>query len=211
MEDAIVDAFRFTAMVLHSMMWTTGTPIDIVRDLLAAAIQGSQKTDDKRGIERMWRAYDEIGSWIEGMRRGKCAGLDLKPREHLPTEFYVVAWTHYVILAFCIAFPLLFSREQGFDLLFLAFIFIVVIHWFYFCGECIFSYFEKKLFYEKYKIGSMTNLHWFNDTLPWQVTLVLILTCVLGINASIATVIMRNVSIDYSLTATSASVVLKFR
>ena len=146
--DAIIDAFRFVGMAVRAMIFSTGTPMDFLRDLLVALIEGSERTSRSRGFTRIWGAYDKVGEWIEGMRGGKSSGLCLQPRKEPPVAFHVVAWMHYTILAFCIAYPILFSKDSGWDALYLAFVVIVVTHWFVFWGECIFLYFEKKLFYE---------------------------------------------------------------
>ena len=207
--DAFIDAIRFCGMAVRSLMITTGTPMDFVRELLNAIIIGSQKSCDSRGVNRMWGAYDEVGRWIEGMRRGKSVGLSLEPRDRPPIAFHIVAWTHYMILAFCIAYPLLFCKDDGWDAAYMSFIVFVIAHWFVFYGECMFLYFEKRLFYKTYEMGSMPNLFWFGDMLPWQISLAIILMSVLGINSSIATVFLRNVS--FHLVVDSSSVTAAFR
>lgn len=197
--DVTIDAVRYVGMAIRAMMLDTGTPMDFVRDMLIALIEGSAGTSQKRGVARLWGAYDKVGEWIEGMRGGKSSGLNLQPRKDPPIAFHVVAWIHYTILAFCIAYPIIFSKDAGWDCIFLIYIAIVVMHWFIFCGECIFLYFEKKLFYEQYEMGWMPNLYWFSDSLPWQLSLAIVLTSVLGINSSVMTVLLRNVSFAVSL------------
>ena len=202
--DAIIDAVRFIGMAARTMILCTGTPMDFMRDLLVALIEGSERTSSCRGLARVRGAYDKVGEWINGMRGGRSAGLSLQPRKDVPIAFHMVAWIHYTIVAFCIAYPILFSRESGWDFVYLAFILMIVMHWFVFWGECIFLYFEKKLFYEKYEMGSMPKLYWYGDVFPWQLCLAIMMTSILGINSSILMVVLRNITLKFSITLSLA-------
>ena len=211
MVDAAIDALRYVSMAVRSVIPQTGTPLDIVRDLMSATIRGSELTEHHKGVDRIWGAYDAVGEWVEQMRRGEW-GARLTPRENTPIAFHVVSWFHFALVVFCVAFPLLFSRDRDLDLVYLSFVTLVVAHWFLLCGECVLSYLEKKLFFETYDLGSVRelHLHWFAEALSWQFYVVFLLSSLLGIYSAVTAVVLRNFSLDLSATASSVTATLRY-
>ena len=67
----------------------------------------------------------------------------------------VIQIFHTILTLFTAIFPHLY---QKYDLYYVVYIFLVHLHWYIFKGECISTYFEKKLLDPSYKMGE--NLNW---------------------------------------------------
>lgn len=57
----------------------------------------------------------------------------------------------HLIIIFCVTLTPLLTNK--YDMLYLIILFLIILHWNIFKGECILSYYEKKYLYPNYKMG----------------------------------------------------------
>jgi len=69
---------------------------------------------------------------------------------HNQTLSLVMQLIHTIFVTSLIIFPLITSK---YDLQYAILILLMTLHWVLCCGECIISYFEKKLLNDKYQMG----------------------------------------------------------
>ena len=74
---------------------------------------------------------------------------------------WFIRWFHFYFLFFVCFYPLLFPKK--YDLFYLFIILLLLIHWATFRGECILSYFEKKILNPEYKLGDDRTNHPYID------------------------------------------------
>ena len=60
---------------------------------------------------------------------------------------------HIIIVAVPLLLRFIYYNVRKYDIYLLLFIFVIRFHWFFLNGECIISYFEKKIMMPSYKIG----------------------------------------------------------
>jgi hypothetical protein len=80
---------------------------------------------------------------------------------HIIPFLWILRWFHFYFIFFACFYPFIFSNS--YDLFYLIIILLLVIHWNTFKGECILSYFEKKILDPSYKLGSDTTYHPYTD------------------------------------------------
>lgn len=82
-------------------------------------------------------------------------------RAAVPALFYGVVALHAACVVALLAYPFLADRDRdGWFLLLLA---AVALHWLAFRGECVLSWAEKALYYERYRLGEAPLHCWFMD------------------------------------------------
>ena len=65
---------------------------------------------------------------------------------------YVITWLHVAMIIFVSFYVFLFKKNK-LDYVYLAYIYLVILHWTFFNGECCVSYIYKRLRYDNYKAG----------------------------------------------------------
>jgi len=65
---------------------------------------------------------------------------------------HLIAWFHILIVIFISFYAFLFKKNR-YDYVYLAFVYVMVLHWTFLNGECWISYLYKKLKYKNYMSG----------------------------------------------------------
>lgn len=65
---------------------------------------------------------------------------------------YLITWLHIAVVIF-VSFYVFLFKKNFFDYVYLSYIYLVILHWTFFNGECFVSYLYKKLKYKNYKAG----------------------------------------------------------
>ena len=85
---------------------------------------------------------------------------------------YLIRFVHYCTFIFSIIYPYIF--EKKYDVYYLLFGILLMIHWVLLKNECILSIFEKKLLDNKYTIGSNAQCHPFIDSISRDLNRILV-------------------------------------
>ncbi len=65
---------------------------------------------------------------------------------------YIITWIHIAVILFVSFYVFLFKKNR-FDYAYIAYIYLVILHWTFFNGECCVSYIYKRLKYDNYNAG----------------------------------------------------------
>jgi len=84
-----------------------------------------------------------------------------KNNNHLATFFKLLHLVNEIFISFYILF---FWWTKEYDLYFMIYLLLIVVHWILLRNECISSYFEKKAMDPSYVLGSRPYHHPFYDT-----------------------------------------------
>jgi len=69
---------------------------------------------------------------------------------------HLITWLHIAVIIFVSFYVFLFTKNL-FDYVYLFYIYVVILHWTFFTGECFVSYLYKRLKYKDYKAGDNLN------------------------------------------------------
>lgn len=116
----------------------------------------------------------------------------LTRRQRPPLMFWLVMGTHLAIVFGLIFSPIYVPRRYDGWLVLL--IVLIVSHWRFFGGECVFTVYEKRFFYEHYTAGQLPHHQWWQDVLPHQASITVLIFYMCCFIVLISTIFLRNLS-----------------
>lgn len=76
-------------------------------------------------------------------------------------SLFIVRWIHTLVVLFNLCYIFVFNKK--YDIIYICFLSITIMHWFFLKNECVLSYIEKKIIDKNYKLGSDLYSHPFTD------------------------------------------------
>ncbi len=76
---------------------------------------------------------------------------------------YIVMFIHILNELFLSTYIFIFKKK--YDIYYMIFVFIIILHWMFFKYECTLSYIEKKLINSDYKLGTLPFVHPYRSLL----------------------------------------------
>jgi hypothetical protein len=141
-------------------------PVVALFETVVDAIWGDAVVGNTAGMPRLAALIDRVR---ELFGRLFCNRGRFVVRARVPKLLWAVVALHVAIFAVLLLYPYV-VRSTRFDGWVLAVMMGIALHWVVFKGECVLSYVEKVLLYERYALGEAPFHHLFVDALPASVS-----------------------------------------